>query len=76
MGLDRDKKKSLTYFLIKNAFIQVGGLLEKGSRRAARENAKKSINYNVLLGILLYFCTFFPSFIFCLARNIRNKITT
>ncbi len=76
IDLDEDKKKSLIYFLIKNAFIQVGGLLEKDNRRAARENAKKSINYNVLLGTFLYLCTFLPSFIFSLVRNVRNKITT
>ena len=71
-----NKRESLTYFLVKNIFIQTGGMLEKGHTERARQSSKILMTYKYLYGLFLYLLTFLPPFVFTVIRKIRNKITT
>ena len=71
-----NKRESLTYFLVKNIFVQTGGMLEKGHTERAKQSSKILMTYKYLYGVILYLLTFLPPFVFTVIRKIRNKITT
>ena len=71
-----NKRESLIYFLVKNIFIQTGGMLEKGHTERAKQSSKILMTYKYLYGVVLYLLTFLPPFVFTVIRKIRNKITT